>query len=333
MGRARDCRPIARRHRPRAERRPRSPPGITAEDSNVARRPPRSRGLRGARGDRDDRPRPVPRGVDPLGDREGRAGRRGRGRAFDGFRALLLDLGGYHGSGSGPRRRARPDIARLLGQPLPGVPERPRPSSSSPTTWHRPTTVTWTPERVLALVTARGGPTSHTAILARSLASRRSSPARRPRPWARASSSRSTVGRADPSRDRSGEAAETTVKNSSPRGTFRQSGGPGRTAEAIRSPLLLNIGDASGRPPSPRSMPKKGGSLPHRVPLPRPPGCPPSASRSRCTPGVLGAMARPQDRWSYADRSTAVLQAATELTSCARSGSVQALGRPRSPEC
>ena len=90
--------------------------------------------------------------------------------AFDGFRALLLDLGGYMAERVGDLDDVRDrTVARLLGQPLPGVPVRDAPFILVADDLAPADTVTLTPERVLALVTVRGGPTSHTAILARSL--------------------------------------------------------------------------------------------------------------------------------------------------------------------
>ncbi len=60
-------------------------------------------------------------------------------------------------------------IARLTGAPMPGVPRRPEPFVLVATDLSPADTAGLDPEQVHALVTAEGGPTSHTAILARSL--------------------------------------------------------------------------------------------------------------------------------------------------------------------
>ena len=95
---------------------------------------------------------------------------------------MLLDLGGYMAERVGDLDDVRDrTVARLLGQPMPGVPERDAPFVLVADDLAPADTVTLTPEQVLALVTVRGGPTSHTAILARSLglARRRRLPGRR----------------------------------------------------------------------------------------------------------------------------------------------------------
>src|SRR5688500_688231 len=91
-------------------------------------------------------------------------------RAIAEFRTMLLDLGGYMAERVGDLDDVRDrTVARLLGVPIPGVPERDAPFVLVADDLAPADTVTLTPEQVLALVTVRGGPTSHTAILARSL--------------------------------------------------------------------------------------------------------------------------------------------------------------------
>jgi phosphotransferase system enzyme I (PtsI) len=169
-------------------------------------------------------------------------------RAMDGFKAMLLDLGGYMAERVGDlddvRDRA---VARLLGLPLPGVPVRDAPFILIADDLAPADTVTLSPERVLALVTVRGGPTSHTAILARSLGL--------PAVVACAG--------ADSLRDgeivevdgttgvvRAGiaaaEATETNDRERARRAARAASRGPGRTADGHAVALLLNIGDAAG---------------------------------------------------------------------------------------
>ena len=168
--------------------------------------------------------------------------------AFDGFRALLLDLGGYMAERVGDLDDVRDrTVARLLGHPLPGVPERDTPFILVADDLAPADTVTLTPERVLALITIRGGPTSHTAILARSLGI----PA--------------VVAVGDAGSLREGEllevdgatgiirrgigadeAAATNQSERERRAARAASRGPGRTADGHAVGLLLNIGDASG---------------------------------------------------------------------------------------
>jgi phosphoenolpyruvate-protein phosphotransferase (PTS system enzyme I) len=169
-------------------------------------------------------------------------------RAFEAFRALLLDLGGYMAERVGDlddvRDRA---VARLLGQPLPGVPERDTPFILVADDLAPADTVTLTPERVLALVTVRGGPTSHTAILARSLGL--------PAVVACAAAGTLRDGELVEVDGSTGQvrigvapddAAATNRGEQLRRAARAASRGPGRTADGHPVGLLLNIGDAAG---------------------------------------------------------------------------------------
>src|SRR5436305_14730888 len=60
-------------------------------------------------------------------------------------------------------------VARLLGEPPPGIPDPGTPFVLVARDLSPAVTATLDPARVLALVTERGGPTSHTAVLAKSL--------------------------------------------------------------------------------------------------------------------------------------------------------------------
>jgi phosphotransferase system enzyme I (PtsI) len=169
-------------------------------------------------------------------------------RAFDGFRALLLDLGGYMAERVGDLDDVRDrTIARLLGQPLPGVPERDAPFILVADDLAPADTVTLTPERVLALITVRGGPTSHTAILARSLGI--------PAVVACADAASLHEGElvevdGGTGRIRLGigpdDATETNLGEQRRRAARAASRGPGLTADGHPVALLLNIGDAAG---------------------------------------------------------------------------------------
>ncbi|GAA3464769.1 phosphoenolpyruvate--protein phosphotransferase [Saccharothrix longispora] len=82
----------------------------------------------------------------------------------------LAALGGYLAERTGDladlRDRA---VAVLLGVPTPGIPVRDEPFVLVGVDLAPADTVTLDPAKVLAIVTSKGGPTSHTAILARSL--------------------------------------------------------------------------------------------------------------------------------------------------------------------
>jgi len=138
-------------------------------------------------------------------------------------------------------------IARLLGQPLPGVPERDTPFILVADDLAPADTVTLTPERVLALVTVRGGPTSHTAILARSLGlpavvacAEASSLAEGDLVAVDGATGEIRVGIAPD------EVEDTNRGEQRRRAARAASRGPGRTADGHAVALLLNIGDAAG---------------------------------------------------------------------------------------
>ncbi|KJS56102.1 phosphoenolpyruvate--protein phosphotransferase [Streptomyces rubellomurinus] len=90
--------------------------------------------------------------------------------AFDGFRAELTAAGGYFAERAPDladlRDRA---VAQLLGLPVPGLPDPGHPYVLVADDLAPADTALLDPERVLALVTVHGGPTSHTAILAKAL--------------------------------------------------------------------------------------------------------------------------------------------------------------------
>jgi phosphoenolpyruvate-protein phosphotransferase (PTS system enzyme I) len=168
--------------------------------------------------------------------------------AVDAFRALLLDLGGLMAERVTDLDDVRDrTIARLLGQPLPGVPDRDAPFVLVADDLAPADTVTLTPERVLALVTVRGGPTSHTAILARSLGL--------PAVVACPAAASLTEGQLVAVDGTTGqvtvgvtpdEVAETNRAEQARRAARAASHGPGRTADGHPVALLLNIGDAAG---------------------------------------------------------------------------------------
>jgi phosphotransferase system enzyme I (PtsI) len=138
-------------------------------------------------------------------------------------------------------------VARLLGQPMPGVPERDAPYILVADDLAPADTVTLTTERVLALVTVRGGPTSHTAILARSLGL--------PAVVACAAADSLRDGELIEVDGATGlvrpgiapdEATEINDRERARRAARAASRGPGRTADGHPVALLVNIGDATG---------------------------------------------------------------------------------------
>ena len=89
---------------------------------------------------------------------------------FDEYRRVLLDAGAHLAERATDLADiAQRAIAVALGEPMPGVPAPGHPFILIADDLAPADTATLDPGTVLALVTERGGPTSHTAILARSL--------------------------------------------------------------------------------------------------------------------------------------------------------------------
>ncbi|MDJ0354947.1 putative PEP-binding protein [Paenarthrobacter sp. PH39-S1] len=90
--------------------------------------------------------------------------------AGDGVATMLLNLGGYMAERSHDVLDVRARIvAALRGVPAPGIPDSTVPFILLAEDLAPADTATLDPEKVLALVTAGGGPQSHTAIIARAL--------------------------------------------------------------------------------------------------------------------------------------------------------------------
>ncbi|MFD1714690.1 phosphoenolpyruvate--protein phosphotransferase [Amnibacterium flavum] len=88
--------------------------------------------------------------------------------AFDGFREMLVGLGGYMAERAADLDDvAQRIIARLTGVAAPGVPESDTPFVLVARDLAPADTALLDLDKVLAVVTSDGGPTSHTAILAR----------------------------------------------------------------------------------------------------------------------------------------------------------------------
>src|SRR3954470_18238712 len=90
--------------------------------------------------------------------------------AFEEFRDLLAAAGGYMAERAADLDDLRNrTVARLLGLPMPGIPQPGHPYVLVAADLAPADTVTLDADAVLAIVTELGGPTSHTAILAKSL--------------------------------------------------------------------------------------------------------------------------------------------------------------------
>ncbi|PPL20017.1 phosphoenolpyruvate--protein phosphotransferase [Microterricola pindariensis] len=98
----------------------------------------------------------------------GKTAERAVHEAYAAYRAQLLALGGYMAErATDVDDVSQRVIAELLGQPAPGVPDPGHPFILVARDLAPADTATLDLEQVLALVTIGGGPTSHTAILAR----------------------------------------------------------------------------------------------------------------------------------------------------------------------
>ncbi|MEO3756040.1 putative PEP-binding protein [Streptomyces sp. B6B3] len=175
---------------------------------------------------------------------EGTDGPHALAAAFGEFRAALAAAGGYFAERVADlddlRDRA---VARLLRLPMPGLPEPGHPYVLVAADLAPADTALLDPSRVLALVTERGGPTSHTAILAKALGV--------PAVVGCAGAAQLTNGRrvlvdaaagtvtADPAPRAVAEAAAREQRR---RGRAAAVSGPGRTADGHPVRLLVNLG-------------------------------------------------------------------------------------------
>ena len=164
------------------------------------------------------------------------------------FRDLLAGAGGYVGARASDVEDVRNRIVgELLGVPAPGIPDPGHPFILVARDLAPADTATINPERVLAFVTAEGGPTSHTAILARALGI----PAVVSCPEVLALDEGTVLvldgatGTIDPAPD---EATVTEARDRAARAAARNRSweGPGATADGRRIKLLANIGDPAG---------------------------------------------------------------------------------------
>lgn len=161
--------------------------------------------------------------------------------AADAVAAQLAELGGYMAE----RVRDVVDVrdrlvAQLTGRPAPGLPVRAHAYVLVAHDLAPALTATLDPERVLAVVTAAGGPTSHTAILARA----------RGIPAVVAAAGAAAVAEGTPLLvdGASGTvtldpAPETVARVRARAAAVRTFDGDGRTADGHRVELLANVGD------------------------------------------------------------------------------------------
>ncbi|WP_407342085.1 phosphoenolpyruvate--protein phosphotransferase [Pengzhenrongella phosphoraccumulans] len=156
----------------------------------------------------------------------------------------LASLGGYMAERTGDVADVRGRIVAVLtGRPAPGVPDLPHPFVLLATDLAPADTATLDPERVIAIVTSQGGPTSHTAIIARSLgipavvgAARATEIAAGAVVLVDGAAGTITI---DPTPAQLARAAELAAR-------VRTFDGTGRTSDGHLVPLLANIGKPDG---------------------------------------------------------------------------------------
>ncbi|NKI43895.1 phosphoenolpyruvate--protein phosphotransferase [Streptomyces physcomitrii] len=164
--------------------------------------------------------------------------------AFASYRALLAGAGEYLAGRVADLDDVRNRIvARLLGVPMPGVPDSDQPYVLIARDLAPADTALLDPALVLGFVTEEGGPTSHSAILARSLGV----PAVVALPGA-VELAEGTVVAVDGSTGEvfveptGQERAEMTRAAAERRAALAASTGPGATSDGHKVPLLANIG-------------------------------------------------------------------------------------------
>jgi len=160
--------------------------------------------------------------------------------------AMLIEIGGYLAERAADlddiRDRA---VAYLLGLPMPGVPDPGEPFVLVAEDLAPADTARLDPEVVLALVTRRGGPTSHTAILARShglpaVVGCAGADSLVDRMVVSVDGTTGEVAMVTPA-----EAAEIRAEAERERRALAASSGPGQTADGHPVALLRNVGSAA----------------------------------------------------------------------------------------
>ncbi len=166
---------------------------------------------------------------------------------FDGHRAALAALGGYLAERAADLDDlANRAVAAALGLPMPGVPAPGHPFILVAGDLAPADTVSLDPSNVLALVTERGGPTSHTAILARSLGlpavvgcTGALSAADGAAATVDGTTGQVMVGVGDD------VLADVRARAVAERSRLQEGSGPGRTSDGHAVDLMLNIGSAA----------------------------------------------------------------------------------------
>jgi phosphotransferase system enzyme I (PtsI) len=170
--------------------------------------------------------------------------------AFASYRALLAGAGEYLAGRVADLDDVRNRIvARLLGVPMPGVPDSDEPYVLIARDLAPADTALLDPALVLGFVTEEGGPTSHSAILARALGV----PAVVALPGA-GELSEGTVVAVDgstgevfvePSADKQAALSEAAAER---KAALAASSGPGATSDGHKMPLLANVGGPADVP-------------------------------------------------------------------------------------
>lgn len=164
--------------------------------------------------------------------------------AFASYRALLANAGEYLAGRVADLDDVRNRIvARLLGVPMPGVPDSDEPYVLIARDLAPADTALLDPSLVLGFVTEEGGPTSHSAILARALGV----PAVVALPRATELAEGTVVAvdgstgdvHVNPDKERRAELARAAEER---RAALAASSGPGATSDGHKVPLLANIG-------------------------------------------------------------------------------------------
>ncbi|MCW2875837.1 phosphoenolpyruvate--protein phosphotransferase [Actinacidiphila oryziradicis] len=170
--------------------------------------------------------------------------------AFAAYRALLANAGEYLAGRVADLDDVRNRIvARLLGVPMPGVPDSEEPYVLIARDLAPADTALLDPTLVLGFVTEEGGPTSHSAILARALGV----PAVVALPGATEIAEGTVIAVdgstgdifIDPSPEKRAELTEAAAVRAS---ALAASAGPGATSDGHKVPLLANVGGPADLP-------------------------------------------------------------------------------------
>ena len=164
--------------------------------------------------------------------------------AFTEHRRALEAIGGYLGERAADLQDLRDRaVAHLLGLPMPGVPDPGHPFVLVAVDLSPADTATLDPATVLAIVTEQGGPTGHTAILAKQLGIPAVTACAEAGALCEGQQVLVDGGHGEVVADPSPAEVEEAVRRSAARAARRSaSTGPGATADGHPVPLLVNIG-------------------------------------------------------------------------------------------